>query len=523
MKNVVSVLFLFLITNLSYAQTHLLSGGTVLTEHDVITGLEVPWEILWGTDNHIWCTERKGKISRINPETGNKQDLINLDPQVAGGISESGMLGMALHPNFPATPRVFVAYIYFQGYSAELGMRIISLEYNGTALVNPQTLLEDIPANDMSVGGRMLITEEEKLLVTVGDMNMVGSSLEPTGHLGKVLRLNLDGSIPADNPDPSSYVFTLGHKNPQGLANGPQGSIFCSEIGSYTDDEINELIGGANYGYPIVSGDCNTDSEIFYCEANNVREPLGFWLPNMGLNGMSFYNHPAIPEFSNSLLIGGVGNPTNEYRGLYKFKLSEDLHSIINVESLLTSYGMIRDVCINPHTGSIYVATNGFSHPGMQPNRIIELSNESYIPESAPGSGHQDPFIHTDHLLHPNYVLPGSEIIILGGNTIKGIKKNAQINPDTDVYPQKKGAEYTAHQYMICYPNPTDNILYLSFSPSFIGESYQIFSYQGRLLLQTDITDVEMTLDISKLPAGNYYIKASNKLGTISKTIQVAH
>ena len=120
---------------------------------------------------------------------------------------------------------------------------------------------------------------------------------------GKILRLNLDGSIPANNPTPGSLVYTLGHRNPQGLVRLPSGRIYSSEHGENTDDEINLIEAGRNYGWPNVEGYCSTTERNAFCAANNVREPLAIWTPTLAVAGLAYYDHPAIPEWRGSLLM----------------------------------------------------------------------------------------------------------------------------------------------------------------------------------------------------------------------------
>ena len=418
-------------------------------------------------------------------------------------------------------------------------LKLISLDFTGYSLNNPQTLLEGIPDNDISVGGRLIVTPDQKLLLTVGDMGLaIGESLDLTNYIGKVLRINLDGSVPSDNPDPTSHIFTIGHKNPQGLAIGPNGKIYSSEIGRYSDDEINSLEAGGNYGYPMVSGACNTDGEIFYCDANNVKIPLGYWLPNMGLNGMEYYSHPAIPEFDNCLLIGAIGNMQNQNRGLYKFKLSNDGNSLTDFETLMTTYGMIRDICVNPYTGAIYVATNGFQLPGAQPNRIIELANESFDPNSVV-INHEDPDstdvdLHemevppkphgTSHEGHPSFD-PNvyGDFGGIGGGVINTGTVKPKISDDSFSESEKDriSKAHNPSQYLIIYPNPANQTVYLTFSPEFVGQHFEIFSYEGQLKIKTKIMSTQMSFNTGALQPGNYFIRVANEKGTISKALQI--
>ncbi|MBM3428883.1 MAG: hypothetical protein FJX95_08890, partial [Bacteroidetes bacterium] len=271
MKKLCFAIALAASTLTGWGQTHQV-GNTTLTESNLVTGVNVPWEILWGADDFIWCTLRSGKVIHIDPNTGNYTELLSKSVPYNGG-SEPGMLGMALHPDFLNTPKVFVVYNYSQGNAIK--ERLSSFDFDGTALINETVLIEGIGGNAIHNGSRLLITPDQKLMMTTGDTGDGGvSSQDLTSLNGKILRINLDGSIPSDNPNPASYVYSFGHRNGQGLCVGPNGLIYESEHGQNNSDELNLVEPNRNYGWPAVQGACNTANEQTYCTANNVREPL---------------------------------------------------------------------------------------------------------------------------------------------------------------------------------------------------------------------------------------------------------
>ena len=188
--------------------------GPVPISHKVIVqDLNYPWEITWGPDNFIWMTERYGKISRVNPVTGAVTPLLTIKEVVSNG--EGGLLGMALHPDFEKTPQVFVSYDYNSGNGYR--EKIVRFTYNGKTLINPVVLLDNIAASYIHNGCRLLITPDLKLFITTGDASNQSLPQNKSTLNGKILRLNLDGSIPADNPVPGNPYWTFGHRNPQGL------------------------------------------------------------------------------------------------------------------------------------------------------------------------------------------------------------------------------------------------------------------------------------------------------------------
>jgi glucose/arabinose dehydrogenase len=219
-------------------------GNTVLTESDLVTGLDVPWEILWGPDDFIWATTRSGEVLRIEPSTGNYTSVLDLTDVVPdGGSGEPGLLGMAMHPDWANSPKVFLVYNYMVGNS--IRERLVSYDWNGTALVNEDILLNTIPGFWIHNGSRLVITPDQKILMSTGDTGDGGDSSQDFAALnGKVLRINLDGTVPADNPvlndgDAPGYTYSWGHRNIQGLCLGPDGTIYSSEHGQNNNDEFN--------------------------------------------------------------------------------------------------------------------------------------------------------------------------------------------------------------------------------------------------------------------------------------------
>jgi glucose/arabinose dehydrogenase len=206
---------LFFLTICSCSKSDRSSQNLPADIHDtvLVQNLNFPWEILWGPDNKIWMTERGGVISRVDPATGTVMPLLAIAEVQSQG--EGGMLGMVLHPNFSANPYLYVAYDYIQG--GNYTGKVVRYQYNGTALINPQTIIDHIHAAGIHNGCRLLITPDLKLFISTGDASNQSDPQNIQAVNGKILRLNLDGSIPADNPTAGNPVWTYGHRNPQGL------------------------------------------------------------------------------------------------------------------------------------------------------------------------------------------------------------------------------------------------------------------------------------------------------------------
>src|SRR5579862_9387836 len=260
----------------------------------LVSGLAGPWELTWGPDNMLWVTERTGKrVTRIDPVTGKQSVAITINEVSAPG-SQDGLLGMALHPELlqgTGQDYVYVAYTYVDESKGAnpvvtdakspyryLYGKIVRLSYDRASgtLSNPRDLVTGLPAGNDHVSGRLRIGPDRKLYFTVGDQghDQLGNFCLPieaqrlptrrevdsrnyAAYVGKSLRLNLDGSIPGDNPKLDgvvSHVYTYGHRNMQGLDFSPDGTLYASEHGPKTDDEINILKAGSNYGWPHVAG-----------------------------------------------------------------------------------------------------------------------------------------------------------------------------------------------------------------------------------------------------------------------------
>jgi glucose/arabinose dehydrogenase len=362
MKHILLAFTLVVLSGYAKTQSQITIGTTTLQVDTLASGLDIPWEILWGPDDYIWMTERRGRVSRVNPENGQVTVILNHQSAVWQN-SESGMLGMALHPDFENSPYVYIAYTYGTS-SSNAKEKIVRFEYNGTNLVQETTLLDNIPANSTHIGCRILFMPDGTLLFTTGDAQNQPSSQDLGALSGKVLRMNPDGSIPADNPyGPDSYVYANGLRNTQGMVLLDNGRIFLSEHGPNTDDEFMELLPGRNYGWPNVHGFCTSTSEIQFCADSNVVEPLIAWTPTIAPSDLIFYENPFFPEWDGKFLMTVLKD-----RMLVAIEMNEDMDDVVTQTQYLNNmYGRLRDICVGPNK-EIYLATNGQFWSNTQPN-----------------------------------------------------------------------------------------------------------------------------------------------------------
>lgn len=435
-------------------------GETEVDTATVITGLDIPWEIQWGPDDHLWITERFGRVSRIDPESG-QQDIILDISDVVYQYGESGLLGMVLHPGFEDEPYVFMAYTYRPDGS--ILERIVRYEYDGNSLLNEFILLDNIQGNTTHDGCRLIILPDTTLLFTTGDAQNQPAAQDLDHLSGKILRLNLDGSIPDNNPFPNNPVYSFGHRNAQGLYYSSNGLIYSSEHGPSTDDEFNIIEPGRNYGWPNVHGFCNLPDEQVFCENNNVFEPLAAWTPTIATSDIILYDHSSIPEWQDKILMTTLKN-----KRIYVLELNEEGTSIVGEEHFFTDWwGRLRDICQAPD-GSVYLATNGSDW------------------------GNSDPFTHS--------------IIRIW-------------NPDNVSVPN---FENNSHSTVSLTPNPAHDFIKIDVSNNFVGHHVKIYSIKGNLIFKQLIDSSSFRISTDSLAYGTLvFVIESEKEILFSKKILI--
>lgn len=329
----------------------------------VKSGLNHPWEILWSKDDHIWMTERGGKISKVDPKTGNTIFSSVISEVVSR--SEGGLLGMVQHPDFLANGLFYVVYNYIS--NGNYLEKMVQMKYENGAIKPVKTLIENIPAANFHNGSRLLITSDAnpKLFMTTGEATVKPNAQNTSSLSGKVLRFNLDGTIPADNPFPNSPVWSFGHRNQQGLV-VVNGIMYASEHGPNIEDEVNIIEKKRNYGWPEVNGPCDQLDELTFCSANNVKEPI--WSSGsstLAVCGLDYYNNNRIPDWKNCLLM-----LTLKDASLRALKLSADGRSVVDQQTYFKlRFGRLRDICISP-AGKVYLCTSN----GSNGDQLLEIS-----------------------------------------------------------------------------------------------------------------------------------------------------
>lgn len=329
-------------------------------------GLTAIWDLAWGPDGRIWATERGGRVSRIDLDQGTADPVGQIE---VSQIGEGGLMGMAFHPDFDGQP--FVYFAHTAGSSSNPRNRLIRLRFNGTSLVNPEILLDNIPGASIHNGARLAVAPDRLLYMTTGDAANPALAQDVNSLAGKVLRLTLEGQPAPGNPF-GNAVYSFGHRNAQGLAFHPEsGAFFVTEHGPADNDEVNRIEAGRNYGWPNVRGFCDRAEEQDFCQRNSVAEPLAAWTPTIAPAGADFYLSDRIPGWRGSLLF-----TTLKGAALVRLSLSADGSEVTGEETLFRGqFGRLRDVLVAPD-GAVYLATSnrdGRGGPIPEDDRIIRI------------------------------------------------------------------------------------------------------------------------------------------------------
>ncbi|MCD8885577.1 sorbosone dehydrogenase family protein [Mammaliicoccus sciuri] len=310
----------------------------------VAQGLDIPWSIA-RSDDVFYLSERPGKIIKID---GNKktEQQVDLDKEVSTA-AEAGLLGFVLAPDFKDSKEAYAYYTYEDNNQFN---RIIKLKLENDTWKEDEVLIDKIPSGQYHHGGRLKIGPDDKLYATTGDASDEQNAQDKDTLGGKILRINLDGSKPKDNPISNSYVYSYGHRNPQGIVWTPDGQMYASEHGNQANDEINEIKEGQNYGWPVIEGNeenDNMETPIFTSGSDDT------WAPS----GIAFKD-------------GIIYSAALRGEGIMKFDVEKD-----EMKKVATKYGRIRDVYIvNDDLYFVSNNTDGRGNPSQNDDKMYKVS-----------------------------------------------------------------------------------------------------------------------------------------------------
>lgn len=341
------------------------SDGIRFRVETVVANLEVPWSIVFDREGNMYFTERSGNLQVVWKGQTQPTLIARVDEVVHQG--EGGLMGLALHPDFEANKQLYLSYTF--RFKGNLANRVVRYTLRKGELTGKKIIVPYLPGSAVHNGCRLRFGPDGKLYVTTGDAANREIAQDPASLGGKILRLNDDGSIPADNPSPSSPVYALGMRNPQGIDWHPvAGVLFQTEHGpSGFDgpgggDEVNIVDRGKNYGWPIIHHREQKEGYI---------APLLEYTPAVAPASGMFYSGKAFPGFINNFFFGCLRGTR-----IQRIVLDSGNPRVVAGEEplILGEFGRIREVAEGPE-GAIYFSTSNTSRgrPTPDDDRILRI------------------------------------------------------------------------------------------------------------------------------------------------------
>jgi glucose/arabinose dehydrogenase len=321
----------------------------------VADGLDYPWGLSFLPDGRLLITERAGHLRVLAPDGSLSEPLVGVPKVVAKG--QGGLLDVTLDPKFAENKLIYLSYA--EAGDGGAGTAVARGRLNDTGIEDVQVIFRQTPkvSGGNHFGSRLAFAPDGTLYVTLGERFKFDPAQDLTGHLGKIVRINPDGSVPPDNPfigqkDAQPEIWSYGHRNPQGAAIHPEtGKLWEIEFGPKGGDELNIAAPGANYGWPVVSWGKNYDDSDIPDPPTHPEfaDAIHHWTPVISPSGIAFYTADAIPGWKGNLLIGALSS-----QGIVRLSLDGET---VTGEERIPLDVRIRDVAQGPD-GAVYALTD---------------------------------------------------------------------------------------------------------------------------------------------------------------------
>jgi glucose/arabinose dehydrogenase len=311
-----------------------------------VSGLQVPWSIVFTSQNRVLVNERPGRVKVIENGVLVSAPLHRIEN--LSNRSEEGLMGLALDPDYNSNKLIYLSHAY---ENEGMHVKVVRFKDEGDKLTGEKVIFDGIPAASFHAGCRLRFGPDNMLYITTGDAGDRELAQELNKLNGKILRINPDGAIPADNPFAGSPIWSYGHRNPQGIDWYPGSDIMWETEhgpsgfdGPGGGDEVNVIVKGKNYGWPVVSHEESKEGMV---------SPLLVFTPADAPASGVFIKTDKVPGFKNNFLFGCLrGN------GIIRVVIDENDHTKVkSYEKIATDFGRIRDVAEGPD-GYIYFSTS---------------------------------------------------------------------------------------------------------------------------------------------------------------------
>ncbi|WP_170368448.1 PQQ-dependent sugar dehydrogenase [Ruegeria arenilitoris] len=325
MIRVFTILILMICGSVAWAESLKTSAGEVSVT-TMLADLDTPWAIGLLPDGSFLVTERDGQLLLARDGKATKVQGV---PKVAAQ-GQGGLLDVTVARDFDRTREVFLSFSKPQSGGAGTAVAVARLSENGKRLTNLKLIFEAVPggAGGRHFGSRVVEAQDGTLFITLGDRGDRPSAQDRSNHMGTVIRINRDGSIPADNPFIAQEgirpeIWSFGHRNPQGADIDTSGRLWVSEHGAKGGDEVNLVKPGANYGWPVISYGTHYSGEKIGegTSKAGMEQPRLYWDPSIAPSGLMVYSGGMFPEWRGDIFVGSLkfdyiarlsGNPLRE-------------------------------------------------------------------------------------------------------------------------------------------------------------------------------------------------------------------